>query len=223
MTFNAQSRGSKNYYNDINSSLINNDEDVKKMINNLNANVFDFDNCYGEIKEYHKNVSGMTEKEFSQKKTNIHNQIDLIPGLIKEINTSILNLENAKVSDSSLQTKVNECMRNVNNRIRPKQQDMSKIIYEITEKEKARSDFNQAPISDKEMERFSSLENKSFRDSNALLSDVQFNDQVMKARETELLHVQKVSNQVKEMTSYMNQAVQDQGKILGKFILTFNR
>lgn len=223
MTFNTNSRGGAKIYaynnNNLNSSLITSDDEVSKEVNNLNSLVFDFEKNFEEVKDYHRNLSSMSEKEFARRKVNIHNKIDDLPGLIQGIQSSIIKLENINAQDPSIRMKVSETMKTINNRVKPKQQELSRIVYEITEKEKARSDFTQIPISDQEMERFQSLDNKEKSDSNLMIKDVQFNDQVLNARETELLHIQKVSSQIKEMTSYMNEAVQEQGKVLGKLYL----
>ena len=82
-------------------------------------------------------------------------------------------------------------------------------------KERARKDFNSS-MTEQEMDRFQSLDKQDNSELQFSIKDVQLNEQIMKAREAELLHVQKVSAQIKEMTQYMNQNVNEQGKMLSK-------
>ena len=214
MTFNNQ-RGKKN--SSVNDSLIFSDFEIENKLKKLNITVFELEKVFEDINEYHKRVSGLSERDYAQKKIYIHDLIDNIPSTLKDINSTTIEFDNLNIKDYTLQTKINESLKNINSRIRPKQQNLGKLIYEITEKEKTRNDFNRTPMSEAEYERISSLDNNSsnkqlyFRDSKVSLKDIEFNDQIMKARESELLHVQKVSSQIKEMTNYMNIATQDQG------------
>ncbi len=219
MTFNQNQKS--NYKsvgnNQLVTSLLTSDEEVNKEINNLNNQIFDFEKNFEDIKTYNKNLSSMGEKEYSKKKVGVHAEIDQICQIFQNINNSLSKLDNISVKDNSLNSKLNETKKIINNRIRPKQQEISDIILQITDKEKSRSDFTQAPLTQEEKDRFESLNHSGIRDSKLETKDIQFNDQIMLARETELLHVQKVSSQIKEMTINMNTQVQEQGKILSKF------
>lgn len=220
MTFNQNYKlNSKNSGNNqLVTSLLTSDEEVGKEINYLNTQVFDFEKGYENIKQFHRNLSSMGEKEYSNKKIEIHSQIDEIPQIFQNINQSLSKLDNITVKDYSLNSKLNETLKVINSRVRPKQQEISNLIYQIVDKEKSRKDFTQAPLSQAEKERIQSLDNSELRDSRLETKDIQFNDQIMQARETELLHVQKVSSQIKDMTITMNIQVQEQGKMLSKFL-----
>lgn len=220
MTFNQNYKlNSKNSGNNqLVTSLLTSDEEVSKEINYLNTQVFDFEKGYENIKQFHRNLSSMGEKEYSNKKIEIHSQIDEIPQIFQNINQSLSKLDNITVKDYSLNSKLNETLKVINSRVRPKQQEISNLIYQIVDKEKSRKDFTQAPLSQAEKERIQSLDNSELRDSRLETKDIQFNDQIMQARETELLHVQKVSSQIKDMTITMNIQVQEQGKMLSKFL-----
>ena len=50
-----------------------------------------------------------------------------------------------------------------------------------------------------------------------MVQEIKFHDEIMKQREADLLHIQKVSSQVKDMTDFMNTNTQEQGKMIGKF------
>lgn len=219
MTFNQNyklnSKSSGN--NQLVTSLLTSDDEVSKEINYLNTQVFDFEKSYEDIKQFHRNLSSMGEKEYSSKKIGVHTQIDEIPQIFQNINQSLSKLDNISVKDYSLNSKLNETLKVINSRVRPKQQEISNLIYQIVDKEKSRKDFTQAPLTQEEKERIQSLDNSELRDSKLETKDIQFNDQIMQARETELLHVQKVSSQIKDMTITMNIQVQEQGKVLSKY------
>jgi len=158
----------------------------------------------------------LSEKEFSRLKVIVHNQIEVLPSIIQEINSKMNILENRSFNeDYNTKSRVTETMKSINNKIRPKQSELSKLINEITQKERARKDFNSS-MTEQEMDRFQSLDKQDHSELQFSIKDVQLNDQIMKAREAELLHVQKVSAQIKEMTQYMNQNVNEQGKMLSK-------
>jgi hypothetical protein len=224
MTFNNQ-RGKKN--SAVNDSLVYSDFEVENKLKKLNITVFELEKVFEDIYEYHKRVSGLSEKEYAHKKIYIHDLIDNVPNSLKDVDRTVVQFENLNVKDYTLQTKINDSLKTINSRLRPKQQNLSKLIYEITEKEKLRNDYNRTPMSEAEYERISSLDNNGskellFRESKASLKDIEFNDQILKARENELLHVQKVSSQIKEMTNYMNIATQDQGLQLSNINFIFN-
>ena len=149
----------------------------------------------------------------------IHSQIDNIPYLTKDINQTITRIENIDVSDYTLKSKITELIRNCNNRIAPRQNELSNIISSIVDKEKSRKDFAFSQPSDKELEKFESLGKKSFRDS--MVKDVEFSQQILDAREEELRNIQKVSAQVKDMAVAMNLQVQEQGKALSNFFYKY--
>lgn len=217
MTFNQNYKvSSKQGNNSLVTSLLTSDDEVMKEINYLNTQVFDFEKSYEDIKQFHRNISSMGEKEYANRKILVHTQIDEIPVIFQNINQSLSKLDNISVKDYSLNSKLNETLKIINSRVRPKQQEISNLIYQIVDKEKSRKDFTNAPLSQEERDRFQSLENSELRDSRLETKDIQFNDQVMQARETELLHVQKVSSQIKEMTISMNIHAQEQGKDLSK-------
>lgn len=213
MTFNKYNN--KTY--DFNEVLINSeDKGVSTIIDQLNSLAFEFEQKYSDVKEYHKKLTSLSEKEFSRLKVIVHNQIEVLPNIIQEINSKMNILENRSYNDDyNTKIRVTETMKSINNKIRPKQSELSKLIMEITQKEKARRDFNSS-ITEQEMDRFQSLEKQEHSELQFSIKDIQLNDQVMKAREAELLHVQKVSAQIKEMTQYMNQNVNEQGKMLSK-------
>lgn len=213
MTFNKYNN--KTY--DFNEVLINSeDKGVSTIIDQLNSLAFEFEQKYSDVKEYHKKLTSLSEKEFSRLKVIVHNQIEVLPNIIQEINSKMNILENRSYNDDyNTKIRVSETMKSINNKIRPKQSELSKLIMEITQKEKARRDFNSS-ITEQEMDRFQSLEKQEHSELQFSIKDIQLNDQVMKAREAELLHVQKVSAQIKEMTQYMNQNVNEQGKMLSK-------
>lgn len=213
MTFNKYNN--KTY--DFNENLINSeDKSVSNIIDNLNSLAFEFEQKYSDVKEYHKKLNSLSEKEFSRLKVIVHNQIEVLPGIIQEINSKMNILENRSFNeDYNTKSRVTETMKSINNKIRPKQSELSKLINEITQKERARKDFNSS-MTEQEMDRFQSLDKQDHSELQFSIKDVQLNDQIMKAREAELLHVQKVSAQIKEMTQYMNQNVNEQGKMLSK-------
>jgi hypothetical protein len=213
MTFNKYNN--KTY--DFNENLINSeDKSVSNIIDNLNSLAFEFEQKYSDVKEYHKKLNSLSEKEFSRLKVIVHNQIEVLPSIIQEINSKMNILENRSFNeDYNTKSRVTETMKSINNKIRPKQSELSKLINEITQKERARKDFNSS-MTEQEMDRFQSLDKQDHSELQFSIKDVQLNDQIMKAREAELLHVQKVSAQIKEMTQYMNQNVNEQGKMLSK-------
>lgn len=213
MTFNKYNN--KTY--DFNENLINSeDKSVSNIIDNLNSLAFEFEQKYSDVKEYHKKLNSLSEKEFSRLKVIVHNQIEVLPSIIQEINSKMNILENRSFNeDYNTKSRVTETMKSINNKIRPKQSELSKLINEITQKERARKDFNSS-MTEQEMDRFQSLDKQDHSELQFSIKDVQLNEQIMKAREAELLHVQKVSAQIKEMTQYMNQNVNEQGKMLSK-------
>ena len=213
MTFNKYNN--KTY--DFNENLINSeDKSVSNIIDNLNSLAFEFEQKYSDVKEYHKKLNSLSEKEFSRLKVIVHNQIEVMPSIIQVINSKMNILENRSFNeDYNTKSRVTETMKSINNKIRPKQSELSKLINEITQKERARKDFNSS-MTEQEMDRFQSLDKQDHSELQFSIKDVQLNDQIMKAREAELLHVQKVSAQIKEMTQYMNQNVNEQGKMLSK-------
>ncbi len=218
MTFNQnyKSNPKSTGNNQLVTSLLASNEEVNKEINYLNTQVFDFEKSFEDIKQFHKNLPSMGEKEYANKKVGVHTQIDDISKVIQNIMQSLNKLDNIYVKDDSINSRLNETKKIINNRVRPKQNEISTIIYQIIEMEKSRQDFTNAPLSQEEKQRFQSLENSELHDSRLESKDIQFNDQIMQARETELLHVQKISSQIKDMTITMNIQAQEQGKVLSK-------
>lgn len=225
MTWNANNKkNNKVYEGSLITPLLTSDAECEKEIKELNSTVFEFEKTFEDVKKYHEDVAKMSEKDYSNKRFEIHQKIQQhIPEMIRKINSSISKLENVKITDEGLKRKVYDSLKNVNLRIKPKQDDFSRILNEIVQKEKDRSDFSQGPISEKEMERYSIESNRQIqlRESDMSVKDLEFNEQIMKTRENELLEVQKVSAQIKDMTLFMQVKVDEQGKMIGKFNFYF--
>jgi len=225
MTFNKNnSKSSRVFDETMVTSLLTSDIECDKEIKELNKIVFDLEKIYEDVKDYNETVSKMKEKDYSNKKIDIHEKIDKIPQTFKQINYSINKLENVNVSDNNLKKKIIDSIRNVNSRVKPKQDEFVRLLDSIVQKEKARADFSNMPVSEKEMERLQSIgsNNKQIlRESDISIKDLQMNEQVVQAREKELLEVQKISSQIKEMAQFMNEKTQEQGKEIGKYLFNF--
>ena len=67
MTFN--NKNNKVFYSEtngnLNKPLLVRDEEANKLVGDLNSLVFDFEKSFEKLKDYHKKLSSMTEKEFS--------------------------------------------------------------------------------------------------------------------------------------------------------------
>lgn len=72
-------------------------------------------------------------------------------------------------------------------------------------------------LKENDRESFESFQKQELRESKVMVQEIKFHDEIMKQREADLLHIQKVSSQVKDMTDFMNTNTQEQGKMIGKF------
>ena len=170
--------------------------------------IIELENIYNEIKAYHKNVQGLSGKDFSKQRVTIRDQIDTLPKLLQDINLSVVKLEKAKV-DGDLQTSINEQMKIINNRVRPKQEELEKLIIEINSKEKNRGDYNSTSYNDANQNELE-LTEKNLAKQNPI-NDIKFQKAVIDSREKDLSEVHKVSSQVKDITIAMNETLIQQG------------
>ena len=149
-----------------------------------------------------------------------------MPEILKAIDNLIVNLQQANFKDLNLKNKVNEQVKIINERLRPKQQELSNKLNSIVDKEgnlarkiskvgfehiimnydaKDRMDTNSN--SETEPQR----RNKgSFRESRLVVQELVDNSEYLRKRQEELEDIKKISSQVKEITQVMVVEVNNQ-------------
>ncbi len=197
--------------------LLTDEDEANNYIKLLQQNYLDFTKAYLSLKEYDSNLIGiyydLNEKEYLIKSKEIHHVIDSILKYLKEINTLLIKLENTDVRDSRVKTKCNDSIKSINKAIRPKQEEISKIIQDISIKEKEKDVRIKGSTYDSDTS--SNISTKIEINDVSVISEGVINDD-LENREEELVHIQKVSNQVKEMAIFVNHCINDQTSKLGK-------
>lgn len=235
MTFNnPNNKKTRDSYSMISYSTNSSDNEANKYINQLQQIFHDFDCSFEELKEYNKKMSTYSEKDYLTRSGSMHEKINGVHGLLKNINNILQRLESIEIYDVSIRNKAIESTRLVNSRIRPKQEELSNLINEISKKEKARnealvmsmrsmSNSVQSSKRQSDAERLPSMQIQ-YKESLIDMKDLAFNEQINAERETELKNLQIVSNQIKDMSLFMTVKVKEQGTALSKFyIIIINR
>ena len=144
MTFNVNSKRNNNLYSSTKFGSDSNDSspdnDASKLINELQVLFLDFDKAFVSLKDYNKKLDSLTETEYIKRSQTMHSTIESVHNNLKEINKIMIKFESINIEDPTLKSKSIESMRMVNNKIRPKQEELSNLINDITKKEKAKND-----------------------------------------------------------------------------------
>lgn len=252
MTFNSKNYKKNSFLYNSNKfgsdNSINQPElEADRLINELKILFLEFNKEYDILKDYDKKLESLTETEYVKRSQIAHYTIESIHKNLKEINNIIIRFETLQIEDKELKSKLIENMKIVNNKIRPKQEDLSNLIFNITKKEKAKNDHlvmslksrtNSTLNNPKSNTTGSLFSNNAVKlsnvDSNKLnldqqllemhnepliyAKDIAFIEQLSKERESDLKHIQTVSGQIKDMSLFMNDKVKTQGNLLSNII-----
>ena len=231
MTFNKSRVNNLNYsLNSINSVSVE-DEEAKRCLNNLQQLFIDFEKSYEVLKDYNKRLPSLTEREYIKRSHEIHGVISSIKQFLYDINYNLTKLESFSISDYNLKNNVFESIKIVNKKIKPKQDELSNIINEITKKEEKKNESLGVSLASRKTMQID-LRKKSYENSNdnnyqlkeqlinvdLEIKDIEFTEQILAQRNQELKDIQKVSAQVKDMTFHLQTSVQEQGEKLSKII-----
>jgi methyl-accepting chemotaxis protein len=149
-----------------------------------------------------------------------------MPEIIKAVDNLVDNLLQADFKDLNLKAKVNEQVKIINERLKPKQKDLSNLLNNIVEKEtKLARKISRVGIEDiimnyessSRMDTDSNLETEgnkkprgSFRESRLVVQELVDNSEYLRKRQEELEDIKKISTQVKEITQVMASEVTNQ-------------
>jgi hypothetical protein len=149
-----------------------------------------------------------------------------MPEILKAIDNLIENLQQANFKDLNLKNKVNEQVKIINERLRPKQQELSNKLNSIVDKEGnlarriSRVGFEHIIMNydakdrietDSNLETEPQRRNKgSFRESRLVVQELVDNSEYLRKRQEELEDIKRISSQVKDITQVMVVEVNNQ-------------
>jgi hypothetical protein len=159
-----------------------------------------------------------------------------MPELLTKINSLTNTLKIADYKDDSLKKRVFDQINIINEKLEPKQNELSTLINKIIETEskaaKRLSNVNPedlAKLQNQSGNSFNSDTNLnteedekkfpnrgSFRESKLFVQDIQSNMDFLQKRQEELEEIKKISGQVKEITVAMKEEVKTQGEKLNQ-------
>ncbi len=96
-----------------------------------------FNKTYEEIKDFDNRLGKMNIDEYVSLKPYIHQKITQVPTLIDTINSLTNQIKSSDITDMRLRNKAYESIRIVENKINSNKAELSQMINEITDKERA--------------------------------------------------------------------------------------
>jgi len=208
------------------------DDNAQDNFNSLQNKFLEFIRYYDDITEYERKLANFTRKDYDRVKDDIHRKIQSMPEILKNINEISSTLRETQYQDLALKSKSGEQIRIIDEKIRPKREELSNLINRIVEKEnrvaKKLSGVNPEDVfsATQTMNSFNSNNDRndslirtetkrdSFLDSKLVIQDVQNNQEYLKKRQDALEEIKKISSQVKDITIAMHTEVEKQGENL---------
>lgn len=206
--------------------------EAESIVKDLKIFFFDYEKLAEKIKGYEKKIHCLNNENSTNDIDSIKSDINSIESIYKQIITLITKLKETDTSEYNIKSKSLECFKTVNNKIRPKHEDIKMVIKNILNvikpndmKKQTQTTKKYSFIKTSEGSRsgnelsskltFQAITDEPLLSQNLILvRDNSFNNEIMNQREVELREIQKVSSQVKAMTTEMNKSTQNQGKLL---------
>jgi len=150
-----------------------------------------------------------------------------MPELLNAINDYISNFNSTEFKDQSSKNKVNEQIKIINDKIKPKQKELPNLLNRIVSKEgklvkRLSIEDSSMPLESFYSSHESRLDSEhninnnrgSFRESKLVVGELIDNKEYLRKRQEELEDIKKVSLQVKDLTGHMKSEVEKQGNDL---------
>lgn len=199
------------------------DSEALKIINEIEVNYVDYERNYDNLKNYNKDLSSMSDKEYLKVAPEYRSVVDKIKKEVASMVKCTERLSELDIVDSNLKGRSLECLKTVTNKVRPRQIELDQILNEISKKERIKNDSISVALESNTKgynldKRDSALSNGSYqnqinlRESLIEVKDIEFNQLLQSQREKELIEIQKASAQVKDLTKLMGVQVEQQGQ-----------
>lgn len=191
------------------------------LFQKFNAILSEFNKSYLILKQYNKDLLIMNEDKYLEQLQIVHPLIESTIQNIKDMSALILSLETSEINDTKMKIKFIELNKQYNNKIKPKQTEVSIILKEIAYKEKTK--FESASEffikKDYEIEKnkkgdLDSQYKESLLNMKTALNDTAFIESILIEKRKELENIEKISRQVKEITDFMGVKVKESDNIL---------
>ena len=175
------------------------------------------------LKQYNKELLIMSEDKYLEQLQIIHPLIESTLQNIRDMSTLIIKLETSEINDTKLKIKIIELNKQYNNKIKPKQTEVSIILKEIAYKEKTKYESASEFFIKKDLEieiikkdDLDSQYKESLLNMKSAFNDTALIESILIEKRKELENIEKVSRQVKEITDYMGIQVKESGETLSK-------
>lgn len=112
------------------------EEKHQQVFNALQNKFMEMLRIYDQMMDYSNRLENLSRKDYERIKTSVHKSIQVLPAMISDINCMSMDLRAASLKDKELKQRIAQQLQIIDQKLKPKQDELPRIINLIVEREK---------------------------------------------------------------------------------------